>query len=850
MPKSRTFSVDVWATRTGAASNSSSEGKVWVERSEAKQKLHRAWKADLGHQLEAIEKLRVMDVEEDVDEAVFGAGSAKDLFLARGRKQQISQLQKRYNECLGRFIQLEIELGMRQPKKNKGKAAPAPPKVLDTADIPITSIPGLVNISDEAEEILEEDGIKIGLECVDAAKAEEAADEPQAPLFEDVDDWEDLPDAKEQERDRLNDLNMDIAKLENQVAAAVDAGFGVLMQFHSGEFTSVNHALSVHAKVVGQYDAALDAYAKKHNTSPQHMVAYYRQVKFLNNAAFGQSSTIRGRAKAFDFEAFEALTSDESGSLTKMPTCDVQQKMLNGINMAFPFTETKPDFLHVPSHPQMNATRIVGSTMAYLNAAKRARALEAADHRMSHAVVDVGAGSFGAERLMMLKCDPRNAKLFLHAMIPDADGVDETRWQKNVRNESFMNWNCVPEKGRISLNRLNYCRHKAHECTCLARYGTVQAVAIHAAYHFEERDLRVLVEKCVQVEAVLHIPAVGRTIPTQEPEYEWVSGTQFGSLRQRLNAIASRAMTGVETVVLKPMRTCTTTYRIFDVGQMIKAGGMHSTAETARLESEVQTVTDIARKYGLHALSIGAVAVLGVATLPAPLIVKAACVVAAAATGTAAQMAVDSNKLKARFETEPPRGTEYTITAHLRGTYALAETKEDLVHNVVFKRQTPRDLVPEVVENFTVEADQLNRTTAMLLLAPECHKSRVQAVACLLRDNVPIKIAANTVAHSYRCAKNFLAPGALDPPPPPSLPSTILGSFSQLYALAWSQLIIWTLLVLSRPHWIISGVVARWIGKPTYATVLLNIVIVSLPLYLVTRWVRSWFESVVLAPLE
>lgn len=666
-------------------------------------------------------------------------------------------------------------------------------------------------------------------------------DDPETP--EEVpDSWEDLvPD--DDGRSRQQQLCMDIAKLENQVAHAVDAGYGVLMRYHAGEFVSAEQAIAIHEKAVSEYDAPMEDYARRNATSVEHMNVYYTQMKFLNSAIFGQRATIKGRAKAFDYEAFEKITADPEGNLSKMPPCDVQEKMLNGIKMAFPFTETKPDFLHVASHPQMNATRIVGSTMAYLNAAKRARALEAMDPRTSHAVVDVGAGSFGAERLMMLKGDPRNANIFLHAMIPDADTVDDTRWQKNLRNESFMNWNCVSETCRVSLTRLNYCRHKAHECTCLERYGTVQAVAIHAAYHFEERDLRKLVEKCHQVEAVLHIPAVGMTIPTEDPEYEWLSGTQYGSLRQRLNAIASQAITGIETVVLKPMRTCTTTYRIFDVGQMIKAGGMHSSAATAQLESEVQTISDIAKKYGYHALAVGAVAVLGVATMPAPLAVKAACVVACAATGAAAQMAYDSHQLKSRFNTEPPDGTEYTITAHLKGTYALASTKEDLVHNVVFKRQSPRELTPEVVENFTVEPEQMNRTTAMLAMAPDCHKSRVQAAACLLRDNVPVKLASNTVVQSYRCVKNFLAPGVLDPPPRPSLPRTILGSISQLYALALSQLIIWTLLVLSRPHWLVSGVVVRWIGRPTLLTVLVNIGIVSAPLYLATRWVWGWLAS-------
>lgn len=168
MPKSRTPSVDVWATRTGAATTGGSGGK-WVERKEAKQKLHAVWKADLGHQVEAIQKLQAIAMQEYSDEAVYGSGNVVEVARMRDRPRQVEALQKRYRECLARFIQLEIELGYRKPKKNKGKAAPAPAPIQDVTDLTADEIKSIMGVSEEALEIAEEQGVEIALECLETA---------------------------------------------------------------------------------------------------------------------------------------------------------------------------------------------------------------------------------------------------------------------------------------------------------------------------------------------------------------------------------------------------------------------------------------------------------------------------------------------------------------------------------------------------------------------------------------------------------------------------------------------------------------------------------------------------------
>ena len=248
-----------------------------------------------------------------------------------------------------------------------------------------------------------------------------------------------------------------------------------------------------------------------------------------------------------------------------IPPAAVQAQLLNGVSLSFPFEEMKPKMQQSAAHPRCNSTRIVISTLLYMKAARRAREARLAAGELRPPVVfDIGAGHFGAERIQQLKLDARNHGIALHVSIPDANPDDAERLTKVRSDPTFLGWNFVPETRRVVMNGLNYCRHLARDCDCWRYYapGGRVALTIHSAYELDQRDWSRTFAYTNVVEAAVHMPKLGETLPLSTPEYEWsyAADDPDASILDKLGYLARNLLTGRRVVKLKPLRCGATTY--------------------------------------------------------------------------------------------------------------------------------------------------------------------------------------------------------------------------------------------------------------------------------------------------
>lgn len=519
-------------------------------------------------------------------------------------------------------------------------------------------------------------------------------------------------------------------------------------------------------------------------------------------------------------EDWEQMVGMDDASPIPQPNANERQLLLDGCKCDSPFlTNERPAYEQVASHPQLNTSRIVTSTALYIRSAKNAQADYDKNQNCKPVVVDVGAGSFGCERLNKLLNTGHYPNVYFHCMVPKRDAEDGNRHEALRASRSYSTYNFVPNTGRITRNRLNYCFHTASTCTCLALYSAerenpvAHPVCVHSSYYFEDADWLNLLKYSKAVRVAEHIPEVGTTLPKDSPEYEWRDGSTTGSYVQRLQSRFRKTFRGVGDVVLAPLRGGETTYRHADTSILRSRGGFHVTPWSQWANEATDGGLGTLKQVGKSALAgaIGSVAKsLLTVTMPTALGVCATAAACAATTMAGAYI----EKLRTTGA-DPPWGATDTISYHNNSEYALKDTQEPIVTVFVVKRSAPRTLIPQCLKGEVVDKENVGRATAAMLMGKDNAKSRLQVAATLLRDRVPVWVTKSTVNHAERMA-HFLghrtAPCAPSQSPLPAL----LASICLPCALGVARQATSTLLAASEPLWSRSAVTASllyWITR-------------------------------------
>lgn len=445
------------------------------------------------------------------------------------------------------------------------------------------------------------------------------------------------------------------------------------------------------------------------------------------------------------------------------PSVDVQKALLEGIKVTFPFTEEREGFEAKASHPVMCNSRIVGSTMAYMSAAKNARKWMAANPYKTAAVVDLGAGAFGGERLQMLKTSARNKHLFLHVCIPEVDTADIARLDRFRMDGRFPTYNYIPETLIPRVGVLNYCRHRAHECTCLRKYDHIEPTAIHSSYYFRAADyLNVLGHpSCGNLTAIVHIPEHGTTIPKQRPEYAWFDACTKGTFVSRLRSQWSHFITGDRDVMMAPMQTGETTYTHKDIARELSRGGFHVNRITTWADGMAEPRFAFVEVLKATGVAFCNAAVITPGT-PATRVVGGLVAAAAAATGVIA-LAIAGNRLS--HAADPPIGTTSTIAMRIKNTYTDATFGEEIFSVLQVAKDKPHRLESQCIRSAIVDDKAVAHATQALLLGGDSEKTQRGVAAALVRDGKPIHKVKSSMEHAMRCVRFLCCPPEELPPP-------------------------------------------------------------------------------------
>jgi hypothetical protein len=450
---------------------------------------------------------------------------------------------------------------------------------------------------------------------------------------------------------------------------------------------------------------------------------------------------------------------------------EVRNKMLGNVKLLTPFADEAETIVQSASHPQMHASRVAAAMLMYTNAAKKARAILATNPTARPAVFDMGAGVFGGEKLMTLKQDPRNANVYIHAAIPMADAEDKNRVTRLRTNPTFMSWNDVSVTHNPSLHRLNWCQHKARDCTCLGNYTHVFVLCVHSAYYFTQADFARIFEHTATFESLEHIPSVGNTVPMDNPEYVWEDASQQGnhtkhSFFSRVANSFRETVTWTKQVRLQPLVTAATTYHHPDNGEKIRRGGFHPNVWAGHVDRWLETDSKLAG-FAAGVVAAGAIGGL-VGSMGTSVATQAAAAlhgaISSAALTTAAATFVKWDTLQPR----PWLPGALSVEASIASSYEVP-TREQICHIVRYARvQRGTLLEPRVVEAMAVETEEVSRVAAALTTAADTDRSERMMAAVLLRDKLPAKVVRDTIRHAKTVA-NFLFPPPPDAHRPPWL---------------------------------------------------------------------------------
>jgi len=392
----------------------------------------------------------------------------------------------------------------------------------------------------------------------------------------------------------------------------------------------------------------------------------------------------------------------------------------------------------------------VGASIAlYKNAARRAQAAVRCGRRAM--VVDVGAGSFGAEQMHTFRKCPDMKGVAAMCLIPEADSSDAERITRLQANPIFKTFNYVPETKMIKTDVVNYCHHKASECTCMAYADNVFPVCIHSAYYLKQADLRNIFKKANSMETLVHMPEVGMGIPLSKPEFQWLDATEEGTKTQRWKSKFKELLTGVKQVVMKPVQTGGTTYRHNDIAQIVKGGGIHLSPSA----DEAERLSDDPLKVAAHLAGAFAGGFVGGFLLTSGLSTKykvgaGLCAGAALVAGKAMRVI---NAGASAYLPDPPADAESTLTTVPLKAFVESESKDVLAHVVKFVKSKPSELEERVIAVKSVNPEAVSTATSTLLLAPDTEKSKRQTAATMLRNGHKVKVTHDSMEQAVVMAK-------------------------------------------------------------------------------------------------
>lgn len=494
-------------------------------------------------------------------------------------------------------------------------------------------------------------------------------------------------------------------------------------------------------------------------------------------------------------------------------------------------------------HPQLLASRTAAAYVLYSSAAKKARRhyeIQKAAHpgvELKPVVFDYGAGSFGAERIQMLKTGKgsKNGPLYLHASIPEVDYADKARLDKLREQRRFPAYNYVPETRIVVRDRLNYCHHLARDCDCMKYYteGLRFPVAVHAAYYFQQRDYDKILSYAPILEAAVHIPRPGHTIPLDKPEYVWDDPRVIGpdgkpaSVVDRVKFAFKEFISGVPSVRMRPIRTGGTVYEHEDIGHYIVAGGFHSYPTNAVLDDYVSS-TRSTLAGGATVFASAAVAAFIGAAFSSPVVALTTAAVAGINAVCMAAACAAVNKRR-RFWRSPCPDATATIQFYVKNQLKL-ENAEPLVSILSVNKVRPTKLIPQCCESEQVDPTHLGRATSSVCLAGDSVKTRFQVAARMSLEGLPLKKIRDTVSHAVRCV-NFLGWGQEPPPRPPSSVQLLCAGLSLPYACAASRAAKSTLLAASPTTLQRFAVRALYLGSALTFGDLISLVIFFLPIH-------------------
>lgn len=477
-------------------------------------------------------------------------------------------------------------------------------------------------------------------------------------------------------------------------------------------------------------------------------------------------------------ESWEQLA---DGPKHELPPGEVQKKLLEGIEVKFPFQTDKPTLEQKASHTMLNSSRVAAGGLMLMQEVRRAIQLRDAPTanplaRPKICIMDMGSGAFGVERLLVLMSHREVGGLFFHAALPFVDTADEDRHKRFRTNKMFNTFNYLPESRVPRPGVLNYCYHTAADCDCFRRYDKVQVLSVHSSYYYTIDDWENLTANG-HVDCLEHVASIGRTIPMAKPEFEWVKKTRDTFTGKLKDAYEEWAV-GHAKVEMRPLQTGCTPYEHEDNSVSLKAGGFHVGALTKWAERMGKASFSTFKNY-VKAAAIGAAA--GV-VLPGAVSVMAPLAAASAVAATAMAVKVENER---KYQEQPPVGTKYTIHKHITKTWIDAETKEEIAHTVRVTKSAPMALLRQKVESETVEPQSVARAVSSFLLGGVATKVRNGVCATLIRDGLPTVVTKYTVDHAERMYR-FLVPEVVQPPPPWSATS-LLAVVCLPYALGLSR---------------------------------------------------------------
>lgn len=487
----------------------------------------------------------------------------------------------------------------------------------------------------------------------------------------------------------------------------------------------------------------------------------------------------KGLYKAEDKDMLEVVDSWEelcpegeaNYEVPDMSSTEVREKFLGNVKLSTPFVTEVEEVVQSASHPQMHASRVAASLMMYMNAAKKARALVQRDPTKKVAIVDMGAGAFGGEKLLLIKQNPQNAAVYVHAAIPTADTEDQHRVTRMRTNPTFMSWNDVSVTHQPVPTRLNWCRHKARDCTCMALYDVVFVVCVHSSYYFTQADFERIFQHTSSFEALEHIPELGVAVPVDKPEYVWEDSTKQGnhakySVAARLANKVREAVTWTKQVRLQPLVTAATTYHHPDNGESLRRGGFHPNLWARTVDNVLETDGKLA------AFAAGVAAAGAIGGLVGSLGQSAAVCVGAAAKGALSSLALTTAAAAfVKWDSGQPTPWlpgPYTVEKSIASSYENG-TGDQTCHIVrYYKLERGTRLEPRIVQAEVRRQEEVGRVAAAIAVTDNTPRTERMMAAVLLRDNVPARAVKGTLAQAKRVV-DFLFPAPPDVRRPPWL---------------------------------------------------------------------------------